>query len=226
MSVASGPLATLVAKDWRIPRHNIQVIPNSVQVDWVRNLAAAEPRQISGEYLLYFGRLEKRKGVHIIAQALPEIFSRNSEIKMVFVGRDTGLKDEILRENHRYHNRIVFFDTLEKGKLFGMIRYSKLILLPSLFENMSNAGLEAMALGRPIIGTYKTSFEEILEDNVDGFLVEPEDSRALSAKILWCLEMKDLERVGQNAYRSIQRFDSRKIVSQNIDFYRRTISPS
>lgn len=221
LSVASESLAALVARDWRLPRHRIEVIPNSVQVEWVRNLASTQPMEISGEYLLYFGRLEKRKGVHIIARALPEILAGDLKIKMVFVGRDAGLKNEILRLNARYHDRIVFIDTLEKAKLFGLVRDSKLVLLPSLFENMSNAGLEAMALGRPIIGTFKTSFAEIIEDNVDGFLVEPGDPQALSAKVLSCLAMTNLEQVGENAYRKVMRFDSRNIVSQNIDFYRR-----
>ena len=224
LSVASEHLASVISKDWGVPKEKIRVIPNSIQTDWVRRLAAEQAKEVAGEYLLYFGRLERRKGVHIISLALQEVFLRKPEVTMVFIGKDCGLKKEILRENQNNQNKILFFETLEKGKLFGMIRDAKLVLLPSLFENLSNAGLEAMALGRPVIGTYETAFEEIIQDGVNGFLVEPGDAQALSAKILSCLEMSDLESIGQNAYQSILRFDSRRIASQYIEFYRQAIS--
>ena len=223
VSVASERLGALIAKDWQIPRDKIQIIPNSVQVEWVRELAAKQPREISGDYLLYFGRFEKLKGVHIISAALSDVFARVPEIKMVFVGKDCGLKEKILQENDRYQERIVFFDTMERERLFGVVRYARLILLPSLFENFSNAGLEAMALAKPVIGTFGTCYEELIEDNVNGFLVEAGNPTALRAKILSALERTDLEQIGRNAYESILRFDSQKIVSRNIEFYRSTI---
>jgi glycosyltransferase involved in cell wall biosynthesis len=224
LSVASERLAALIAKDWRIPRDKIQIIPNSVQVEWVRELAAQQPREISGDYLLYFGRFERLKGVHIISAALSDVFARVPAIKMVFAGKDCGLKEKILQENDRHRERIIFFDTMEKERLFGVVRYARLILLPSLFENFSNAGLEAMALAKPVIGTFGTCYEELIEDNLNGFLVEAGNPTALGAKILSALERTDLEQIGRNAYESILRFDSQKIVSQNIEFYRSTIA--
>lgn len=223
LSVASECLASTIERDWSIPKENIHVIPNSIQIEWVRQLAAKQSKDISGDYLLYFGRFEKRKGVHIISQALSEVFATRPKIKIVFIGKDCGLKEVILRENWRYQERIIFFGTMEKERLFGAVRYAKLVLLPSLFENLSNAGLEAMALEKPLIATRRTSFEEIIEDNVNGFLVEPGDAGALSAKILSCLEMRDLEQIGQNAYQSILRLDSQRIALDNIEFYCKTI---
>jgi glycosyltransferase involved in cell wall biosynthesis len=223
LSVASERLASIIAADWSIPRETIQVIPNSVRIDWVRQLAAQQPREISGEYLLYFGRLEKLKGVHVISAALSQVFSERPDIMMVFIGKDCGLKEMILRDNHHYRDKIIFLDTVEKGRLFGAIRYAKLVLLPSLFENQSNAALEAMALGRPIIGTPGTFSEQIIEDNINGFVVEPGDPRALSARIVSCLRMDDLDRIGQNAYRSIAALDSKRIALRNVEFYRDAI---
>jgi glycosyltransferase involved in cell wall biosynthesis len=226
LSVASEHLASVIEKDWRISRGSIKIIPNSVRTDWVRRLAARQSREIPGDYLLYFGRLERRKGVHIISRALPEVFSRRSDITMVFVGKDCGLRNEILSDNQRNREKIIFLDTLEKERLFGAIRYAKLVLLPSLFENASNAGLEAMVLGKPVIGTQGAFSEEIIRDNINGFLVEPGNARALTDKILSCLEMSDLERIGQNAYLSIASLDYRSIVQRNVEFYRETIAAS
>jgi glycosyltransferase involved in cell wall biosynthesis len=223
LSVASEQLRSAIANDWRIRRSHIELIPNSVRVDLVRSIAAEQEREIPGEYLLYFGRLEERKGVHIISRALPRVFAARPGLKMAFIGRDWGLKEKIIQENRRHSSRLVFFDTLEKDRLFGAIRFARLILLPSLFENLSLAGLEAMALEKPVIGTYATAFEEIIEDGVNGFLVQPSDPQALAAKILSCLESEQLEQVGKNAYQTVRRFDSEQIAQKKIDFYRSTL---
>lgn len=226
LSVASEQLRSAIANDWRIRPSDIELIPNSVPVDLVRSIAAKQEREIPEDYLLYFGRLEERKGVHIISQALPQVFAARPGLKMAFIGRDWGLKEKIILENRSYSPNLVFFDTLEKDRLFGAIRFARLILLPSLFENLSLAGLEAMALEKPVIGTYSTAFEEIIEDGVNGFLVQPGDPQALAAKILSCLESEQLERVGQNAYQTAGRFDSGQIAQQKIDFYRSALSRS
>lgn len=224
LSVASVHLASVIAKDWLIPREKVRVIPNSVQVDWVRGLAAKEHREVTGRYLLYVGRIERKKGVHILSRSLNTVFSGRDHITMVFAGRDCGLKAAILRENRRFHDRIVFLDTVEKDRLFGLIRFAELVILPSLWENLSNAGLEAMALGRPVIGTYRTAFEEIIEDGINGFLVEPGNAVDLGGKILSCLDRPDLERIGRRAYESVLRFDSRTVASEIVAFYRTTLA--
>jgi glycosyltransferase involved in cell wall biosynthesis len=224
ISVASHHLASVIVRDWKIPQDRIHIVPNSVQVDWIRSLAAEQGREIQGDYLLYFGRLERRKGVHNLSRGLPSVLARRLDIRMVFIGKDCGLQKEILTHNRAFQSRISFFDTMEKGKLFGVIRFAKLVILPSLFENLSNAGLEAMALGKPMVATQGTAFEEIIQDGANGFLVEPGNAEALGQKILSCLERTDLEQIGENAYQSVLRFDSLKVAQRIIDSYRAALS--
>jgi glycosyltransferase involved in cell wall biosynthesis len=224
LSVASVHLASVIARDWRIPREKVRVIPNSVQVDWVRGLAAKAHREVTGRYLLYVGRIERKKGVHILSRSLNTVLAGRDDITMIFAGRDCGVKEAILQENRRFHDRIVFLDTVEKLRLFGLVRFADLVILPSLWENCSNAGLEAMAVGRPVLGTYRTAFEEIIEDGINGFLVEPGNAGDLGGKILSCLDRPDLERIGRRAYESVLRFDSRTVAAEYVEFYRSTLA--
>ena len=224
LSVASVHLASVIARDWRIPREKLRIIPNSVQLDWVRGLAAKARREVTGRYLLYVGRIERKKGVHILSRSLNAVLAGRDDITMIFAGRDCGLREAILQENRRFRDRIVFLDTVEKGRLFGLVRFADLVILPSLWENCSNAGLEAMALGRPVIGTYRTAFEEIIEDGINGFLVEPGNAGDLAGKILSSLGRPDLERIGRRAYESVLRFDSRTVAAEIVEFYRGTLA--
>jgi glycosyltransferase involved in cell wall biosynthesis len=224
ITVASAHLASAVAKDWGIRRARLSIIPNSVQVDWVRALAEQQPRKIPEHYLLYFGRLEKRKGVHILSKALPQVFSQHPNIRAVFAGKDCGLRERILRDNRGFEHRLQFLDSLEKEDLFGVVRFADLVVLPSLFENVSNAGLEAMALARPVIGTRGTAFEETIRDGENGFLVEPNDAQALAQKILTCLDRSDLDAIGHAGYCSVLQFDSKTIARQHIECYQAMLS--
>jgi glycosyltransferase involved in cell wall biosynthesis len=220
VSVASSGLARLVARDWRLPPERIHVIPNPVSLDWIRRAGQSREKVIPGGYLLYFGRLERRKGVHVISRALPRILRSGPDLKMVFIGRDCGWKATISSENADLADRLLWYDTMPRPELFGAIRHATLVLLPSLFDNLSNALLETMALGRPVVATYGTGAEEIIQDGINGFLVEPGDANALAARTVACLQGADLAAVGRNAFTSIERLDARAIVPRYLELFR------
>jgi glycosyltransferase involved in cell wall biosynthesis len=75
------------------------------------------------------------------------------------------------------------------------------VVLPSLVDNLPNACLEAMALGKPVIGTSGASFEELLTDGISGFLVPPGDPRALADRIIAVWDRPDLDSIGEAARR-------------------------
>jgi glycosyltransferase involved in cell wall biosynthesis len=224
LSTASRTLADTIINDWMIARERITIIPNAVQIEWIRDLAASQEREIPGPYLLYFGRLERLKGIEVLSSALREILYLRPDVKMVFVGKDCGYRKPILADHPSHRDKLVFFEVMEKQRLFGLVKHSELVVLPSLSENMSNAGLEAMALSKSVVGTYGTAFEEIIRDGNNGFLVTPGDSTALAAKVLECLKRKDLDQIGRNAYHTVLQFDVPVVTAQTVDFYRRTLS--
>jgi glycosyltransferase involved in cell wall biosynthesis len=217
--IASTGLADALIHEWRIPEGKLHMIPNAVRIDWIRTLAALHPRAVQGDYLLYFGRLEKRKGVHVLGEALSEVLERHGDISMVFIGQDCGLREQIAGRLGD-SQRVFFFDAMQQGPLFGALRHAKLVVLPSLFENMSYAGIEAMALERAIIGTYGTAFEEQICDGVDGFLVPPGDARALAERILECLERSDLDEIGRRAFLRVCKQDAPIVAGLHLELSR------
>src|SRR5581483_2960293 len=97
----------------------------------------------------------------------------------------------------------------------GLVRHARLVVLPSLYENMSNAALEAMALERPVVGTRGTAFEELIEDGVSGFLAPPGDAAALSDCILAALARPDLVRIGEHAGERACQLEARVMAAQH-----------
>lgn len=224
-------LAQIVTEKWRIQPSAVEIIPNSIDLSRVVHLGKNNPAPDilrNKVFLLYFGRLEERKGIRVLAKALPAVLSRYPNLSMVFVGSDLGyrgssLKGYILEESGKYANRIIFFDNLSQEKLFPIVHSAKIVILPSLWEAFGFVCVEAMALGRPVIATSGSGFEEIIEDNVSGYLVEPGKSDLLASKIIGCLgNENDLHRVSAGALRRARDFDAGKIAIKLISFYKRT----
>ena len=187
-------------------------------------------RHLNGKsYLLFFGRLQLHKGPHILAEALPALFASYPDAYAVFVGPDTAtrlgpsMQEYILNTNSPFKDRLIFLNQVSHDKLYPIIAGARLVTLPSLIDNLPNVLLEAMGLGRPVIGTYHTSFDEMIEDGVNGFLVPPGDSRALAKKIVEAWPRNDLDRVGGAARRKIEELAPKNTISTLLEYYKKAI---
>jgi phosphatidylinositol alpha-mannosyltransferase len=80
--------------------------------------------------------------------------------------------------------------------------------------------IEAMALGRPVIASSGSGFDEIIEDGVSGFLVEPGNVEELSAQMIRCVSgEEDLGEISRRAEKRSWDFDVSKIAVQLVNYY-------
>ena len=181
------------------------------------------------QYLLFFGRYQLHKGFHILAQALDEVLERNPGAYAAFVGVDlpsvlaSSMREYAERACSRHHARLIFVDQAPHPQLYPVIAGSRLVVLPSLVDNLPNACLEAMALQKAVVGTYGTSLEELLTDGVTGFLVPPGDPRALADKLNDVWNRPDLEEIGQAAAERVKEFDPQITIPILEDYFRSII---
>ncbi|WP_414566586.1 MULTISPECIES: glycosyltransferase family 4 protein [unclassified Anabaena] len=173
------------------------------------------------KYLLFFGRFQLHKGVHILAQALPQVFKKYPDCYVVFVGKDVppSMKEYALSLCSQYTERLIFIQPIPHNQLYPVIAGAKLVVLPSLIDNLPNACLEAMGLGKPIIGTVGASFEELLIEGETGFLVPVGEVNALATKINEVWMHPRLNEIGQAAKWKIQEFAIEKTVKELLVYY-------
>ncbi len=82
-----------------------------------------------------------------------------------------------------------------------------------------------MALGKAVIASNNSGFEEIIEDNSSGFLVESGNYKALQNKIISCLDSADqLKIVEKNAEKRGEEFDIVKISRESINYYEKILN--
>lgn len=220
-------LADMVCEKWRIPREKIAVIRTGVDFATRQaSGAAALPDQLRDcEYLIYFGRLEARKGVHILAQALPRILSAYPRLHAVFAGEVQHYNGQSLREfvehnNWDHRDRLHFFPRLSQSELYPILDQALFAVLPSLWENLANACLEALDMGKPVVATLGCGFSEVVENGSSGLLVPPSDVAALEEAMLTMLSDRGrLHRMSQAARRRAQTFGIDVVTQDLLRFY-------
>jgi glycosyltransferase involved in cell wall biosynthesis len=177
------------------------------------------------KYLLYFGRFQLHKGFHTLARALPRFLSECPDAYVALVGRDmeTTLASSMAgfarSQCAAFADRLILLGNLPHRHLYPIIARAHLITLPSLIDNLPNAGLESMGLGKVVIGTCGTSFEELITDGLNGFLVPRDNPEALTAKMISAWNNPDLEAIGAAAKQKVLGFAPEKTVDSLLRYY-------
>ncbi len=118
------------------------------------------------------------------------------------------------------------FEHLQENRP-GVLGAVDVFAMPSLDEGASNAVLEAMALGRPVVAARSGSHPELVEDGVTGLLVPPESPRDLADALLGLLRSSAIAR-GLGAAgrrRAEERFDVRRSARDYAHVYAEAIGP-
>lgn len=152
----------------------IRVVPNGVDVG---PGDAAEPSPeiaavlARGDYALYLGRLNWKKGLDELIAALVDV----PRLRLVLAGPDeegTRARLEKLAREHRLGDRIVFTGQVLGADKQALLGRALAVVLPSRSENFGNAALEAMAAGRPVVVTPGVGLAETVEAADAGLVVE------------------------------------------------------
>lgn len=183
---------------------------------------------LQGEtYSLYVGRYQTHKGFEVLVRALETVLARRPELKAVFVGNDApaaglpSLKAWARERLAPFLDRLVFIGQTPHASLYPLVRNATLVTLPSLVDNQPNACLEAMMLGRPVVGTIGASFDEFITHGKNGFLVRPGDPADLAQTMLQALDREDLDTIGAEAARSLDHLAPEHAARRHAQYYRR-----
>jgi glycogen(starch) synthase len=226
----STSIADVVTRDWGLA--GVDVIPNPLDVLAVEEAAADDPPlEPSERSLVFIGRLERRKGLEVLGTALPAVLTAHPRVHVYLIGRDPGEEGGALVE--RFHravrpveDRVHLMGELPRRAALAMVARATVVVLPSLWENLASACLEALALGRPVIASRAGGFIEMIEHDRSGWLVPPADpvtlARELSARLA---DEEGLRRVGRGARQRASLFQVDAVVDRMLSLYDRVLRP-
>jgi glycosyltransferase involved in cell wall biosynthesis/GT2 family glycosyltransferase len=176
-------------------------------------------------HVLFAGRLEPRKGIHVLLSAIPAIVARNPKVRFDIVGaKNPG--DDVVDAWRGIAPRdalecALFHGELPNQALSRLYDACDVFVAPSLYESFGLVFLEAMSRGKAVVGTRTGGVPEVVRDTVDGFLVEPGDSEGLAEAILKLASDSELRsRLGQAALQRFEtEFSARVMAERTRSFY-------
>jgi glycosyltransferase involved in cell wall biosynthesis/GT2 family glycosyltransferase len=183
--------------------------------------------------LLFVGRCERRKGLHILLQTLPLLLSAFPKWECHLVGNDQiplpeggSLKDHFLARHQAapWLARVHFHGAVDEPTLQRHYRACDLFVAPSLFESFGLIYHEAMQYAKPVVGCRTGGVPEVVADGVEGLLVEPGDADALREALERLMGDRELrERMGQAGARRVREQANHRTMAAALErVYRET----
>ncbi len=156
--------------------------------------------------ILFFGRLEKLKGIFTLLAAMKSL----PDIKLKIIGAGQA-EDECLKIMKEENlTNVEFLGSKWGSELEAVLEKASFVVVPSeWYEPSPYAVLQSLAFGKPVVGTKMGGIADAVKDNYNGLLVEPNNAGALAEKIrlLWNDPVK-VEEFGVNARKYIAEHHS------------------
>jgi len=168
---------------------------------------------LTGDVLLFFGFVREYKGLDVLLDAVP-IVLKGKEVTLLIVGEFWESRQKYLSKINRLElsKKVVIVDEYVPNEEIGLY-FAAADLVVQPYISVSGGGICQIAYGfdRPVIATNVGSFTEVVEDGVNGRLVEPGDVRGLAKAIIESLEPAILSRFSKNAIRTKEKFSWRRM---------------
>lgn len=180
--------------------------------------------------VLYVGRLEFRKGVHILAEAAVRIAGRFPHARFVFVGADSesapgggSMREymERVADRNGIRKAFQFIGGVKHHDVARIYSLGDILVVPSLYENLANVLLEGMAAGLPIVTTSGGGSPEVVIHGTNGLVVPPGDPQSLADAISDLLADSQLrERYGHaNRKKALEELSLERMARESVEIY-------
>jgi len=164
--------------------------------------------------------LEERKGIEFLIDAAARVRSQGVQVNWL-IGGDGSLRSTLESKAHSLglDESVKFIGFISKPEEF--LHSIDIFVMPSLFEGLGVAALEAMAAGKPVVATRVGGLAESVLDGQTGLLVPPRDGRAIAEAVVKLISDPQLAtRMGlQGRQRVLEHFTLTQMAAQNEAYY-------
>ncbi len=176
----------------------IKIIPYGFPaVTGIRNYEQIKYRPLK---ILFVGGLSQRKGIATLFEAVDGL---DKEIELTIVGRKAEEDCMPLNIALKKHNWI---ETLPHADVLQLMRANDILVLPTLVEGFGLVITEAMSQGTPVVTTERGAGPDLIEHDVNGWLVNAGSVETLRSTIEYILNHPEsVEKNGRNAMESAKK---------------------
>jgi len=177
---------------------------------------------IDGPMLLFVGRMITQKGVPYLIDAMPLVLQKHPGAKLLLIGRGNALEGLKKKVNAMgLEKSVIFSGYMTEEMLKEAYGTCDMFVLPSVWEVLPIAILEAMASEKPVVCTNAGGDAELVKDGYNGYVVPMRDPGALAEKINTLLDDPEkMKSMGQASRRRAEtEFDWKLIAAKTKQVY-------
>lgn len=154
--------------------------------------------------ILFVGRLNRYKGVHILIDAFKQLKYKNIHLHIVGEGKE---KDE-LKKIAKYNENITFYGFVSESELIELYKKANITVFPSIwYETFGIVIIESFKYSTPVIASNIGGFPELIENGCNGFLFEAGNVEELKKLLENLIENpNELKRLSINAFESSKKY--------------------
>lgn len=167
------------------------------------------------------GRLSEQKGMEYYIKSIPIIIKKYPYTRFVIAGTGENKEELIqLAKNEGIQDYIYFLGY--RDDVQNLMSQIDLVVLSSLWEGLPLTPIEAYSVGRTIVATAVDGTTEIVDDGIDGYLVEPKKEKAIAKKVCYLIENPDvLQKMQECASKKYKKeFSFESLENSYINFYK------
>lgn len=206
---------------------NVEAITNSVypfNEKMIIDKVIDKLRQEGKFIVSNIGRLSEQKGMEYYLYAIPKVIESCPDTQFLIIGEgEDRTKLEKLVDELGIVDNVSFMGY--RTDVQNLMIQSDLIVLSSLWEGYPLTPIEAFSVGKTIIATSVDGTVEIVDDNINGYLVEAKNHQQMADKIIYLQKnrdkLKEFEKEARCKYEEKLSFN--KFSQHYVDFYREKI---
>lgn len=185
ITTPSQSLGQELIATWDLPPEQVLHLPNPyIPAPALLNI----PIHTHTHTLTFIGRLEVRKGILELGEAIPQILHQVPQARFRFVGapwpspkRGQNMQQYLEGRLWRQRASLEFLGNVTPDAIPQILAQTDIGVFPSRWENFPNVCLEAMAAGRGVIGSWAGGMADMLEGGRCGRLVAPQNPDQIAA---------------------------------------------
>jgi glycosyltransferase involved in cell wall biosynthesis len=220
----------LLAQNVGAPERKISVIPNGVDVEKFRprpKQKIVQELNLEGNVvLLNVAGFIEHKGQRYLVEAIPDLVKRFPNIKLLLVGptREKKYKQSIINliKSSKLEEHILILESVPHDEIPNIFNVCDIYVQPSLEEGFCISVIEAMACGKPIIGTKTGAIPEFIKESEGGILIDPASPEHIySAAVHLLSNSKIIMEMGRKARKYAEdNYSWEKVARNTLHLYR------
>lgn len=200
---------------------NVKVVENGINlVPFQKSVPDRAQFNLNEEdtIFLFVGRIVKEKNLEILIKAAKKIVKEIPNAKFIIAGKgpeENYYKELVIKEG--VENLFKFLGFIPDSKIYSLYKSADVFIFPSKFETQGLSGIEAMASGIPVVGADYLAISEVIQNNYNGLLFDPDNVDDLVEKVILCISKK--KTLGKNALESAQKYSIENTTNKLLEIY-------